>query len=208
MFFTVYKIINAINGKYYIGKHKTKNLDDGYIGSGKLLKRAIKKYGINNFHKEILFVCKNEKCMNTIERILVVPDEETNYNLCAGGNGGFGYINENDLNHFGSKKGGHNSQKILSEKRKNDKDFDLVFRHQCSNGQKKRHKNGNGFVPTTKGIKFSETAKEKMSASHKGSNNSQYGTCWITDGTTNKKIDKNDLSFWLTKGYNKGRVRI
>ncbi len=94
MYYTIYKTTNLINGKFYIGKHQTKDLNDGYLGSGKLLKRAINKYGLDNFHKEILYVCESEKQMNALEKILVVPDPELNYNLCTGGHGGFGYINE------------------------------------------------------------------------------------------------------------------
>lgn len=95
MLYTIYKTINLLNGKHYIGKHQTKDLNDGYLGSGKILKYAISKYGIENFHKEILFICESEKQMNILEKILVVPDPEISYNICNGGKGGFGYINSN-----------------------------------------------------------------------------------------------------------------
>ena len=100
MFYTVYKVTNCVSRKTYIGKHQTNDLSDGYMGSGKLLKRAIRKYGHANFQKEILFIFDNEKDMNAKEKELVIVSEET-YNLCEGGRGGFGYINELGLNYKG-----------------------------------------------------------------------------------------------------------
>ena len=94
MFYTIYKTTNNINGKYYIGKHKTTNLDDMYIGSGKILKHAIKKHGIDNFIKEYLFIFDNEEDMNNKEAELVSEEfikEDTNYNLKLGGEGGWDY---------------------------------------------------------------------------------------------------------------------
>lgn len=42
----IYKITNILNGKYYVGKHSSNCIQkDGYMGSGKHLKNAIKKYG-------------------------------------------------------------------------------------------------------------------------------------------------------------------
>lgn len=104
MHYTIYKITNLINNKIYIGKHQTEDLNDGYMGSGKRLALAIDKYGIENFQKEILFQFDNEADMNAKEAELVTEEfvkEETNYNLCPGGRGGWGYINSTGLNTAG-----------------------------------------------------------------------------------------------------------
>lgn len=88
-YYTVYKTTNISNGKYYVGFHSTNNLDDGYLGSGKLLIKAIEKYGPQNFKKEILFVFDNQKEAEDKEREIVneyfINDEKT-YNLVTGGN--------------------------------------------------------------------------------------------------------------------------
>jgi hypothetical protein len=52
MHYTIYKITNHINGKYYISRHATKNVNDSYMGIG--IKNAINKYGVENFTKEII----------------------------------------------------------------------------------------------------------------------------------------------------------
>ena len=98
MFYTIYQITNLIDGKIYIGKHQTNDLDDGYMGSGRLLKRAQEKHGLENFKKEILFQLDSEQAMNAKEAELVTEEfclREDTYNLCPGGKGGWGYINQN-----------------------------------------------------------------------------------------------------------------
>lgn len=108
----LYKTTNLINGKIYVGKHKTKKLDDGYIGSGKLLKRAITKYGRENFKFEILGFYESEELLNKAELEVVTEEfclREDTYNLCVGGRGGFSYINRKGLNIYENH---HNQLKI------------------------------------------------------------------------------------------------
>ena len=96
-YYTIYKVTNKINGKIYIGSHKTKNLDDGYMGSGKYLTHALQKYGLENFTKEILFIFDNPKDMYAKEAEIVNDEfltEENTYNLKRGGFGGWDYVNE------------------------------------------------------------------------------------------------------------------
>jgi len=101
MHYTVYKITNKINNKEYTGAHKTSDLDDGYLGSGKYLKNALNKYGKYNFKKDIIFRAKSSDIMYWVEKMIVddiyISDSNT-YNLKTGGSGGWDFINNNNLN--------------------------------------------------------------------------------------------------------------
>ena len=62
----VYKTTNLINGKIYIGQDSKNN--ENYYGSGILILRAIEKFGIENFSKEILEECNSKSELDESER--------------------------------------------------------------------------------------------------------------------------------------------
>ena len=214
MYYTIYKTTNKINGKYYIGAHKTDNLDDGYFGSGIILNRAIEKYGIENFKREILFCFNNPEEMWNKEQELVIVDEFT-YNIKSGGDGGFDYINENKLYNTNNMiewvRNPLNKEKIkeYSMSYRINKDSES-YKKWCKNlsiSSKKYYENHeNSFKNKT----HTEEAKKKIgkanSVKQKGSGNSNFGKCWITNGTENKSIKKEQLDEWIEKGYYKGRI--
>lgn len=65
--YIIYKVTNLINGRYYIGRHSTNNLDDNYLGSGKAIINAVKKYGKDTFKKEILLEALNAQDLWELE---------------------------------------------------------------------------------------------------------------------------------------------
>ena len=80
----------------YIGKYMTNDKDDDYMGSGIRIRRAIEKYGIENFEKTILFECESADEMNAKEAEIVNEDfiaRDDVYNIKLGGDGGWDEIN-------------------------------------------------------------------------------------------------------------------
>jgi hypothetical protein len=69
--YLVYQITNKINKMIYIGVHITRNINDGYMGSGRKITKAISEYGISNFEKVILYQFDNESDMIKKESELV-----------------------------------------------------------------------------------------------------------------------------------------
>jgi group I intron endonuclease len=126
----IYKTTNLINGKIYIGQNQTE--DSSYLGSGKLIKRAIKKNGRNNFKREVIEICNIKEELDRQEKYWIEKLQSRNpdigYNLHEGGEGGnrnkveLSQATKNKMSK--SKKGkswGHHTEKtkyIISQKRK------------------------------------------------------------------------------------------
>lgn len=194
----LYKITNNVTGRWYIGMHSTHNLDDGYMGSGVVLRRSIRKYGVDNHTKEILEFFVTKELMIEAEK-KAITSEMINDRMCMNlVYGGTGW----------NKK--HND--AFREKLKNDSEFKKEFSKKRTDALNKEYSNGirqKISVKNWTGCKHTEVTKLKMSESSKGmgvgESNSQYGTCWITKDGLNKKIKKENLETYLNEGWIKGR---
>lgn len=220
MYYLIYKITNNVNNKIYIGKHQTEDKNDDYMGSGKILKKAIEKYGLDKFTKEILFECNSLDEMNQKEAEIV--DEEfvarlDTYNLQLGGNPGWDYIHKTKKHLIG----GHTAGKLHKEKMLNDKKYKENFlnklyiamnneeyKEKVSKGLKLYYQtHDNPFIRQKHTIESKAKIGKANSIKQKGQLNSQYGKCWIYNEELkeNKSIKKEDLNQWLEKGWKKGR---
>jgi group I intron endonuclease len=183
MHYLIYKITNKLNNKIYVGKHRTPDRNDEYLGSGTLLGKAIMKYGKKNFSKEIIKECSSEEDMNFWEADIV--NEEfvarlDTYNIMVGGQGG-------------GKNNWDRGREILREKKHSDPAWAEELREKIKNGIRLYHQSHLGIFT---GKQHSVETIKKMSAAKKGKydgeKNPAYGTRWITNGVENKKIKKTE----------------
>lgn len=218
MHYYLYKLTNILNNKIYVGVHKTKNIDDGYMGSGKIIKQAIKKYGIDNFKKEILETFLDSKSMLKREKEIITEDFLSRpevYNLRVGGDGGFDYINKNKLN---------NTPETIERKRKS---MRLWHKNNDTSGEKsgfygKNHTNqtkekiskkrksffinGGEHPKGMLGKKHKEETKKHVSAilkekasmiGKKGLEHPCGGTKWYNNGLNHLRSDKHPGDGWV-----------
>jgi len=222
MYYTVYKITNLINNKIYIGVHKTHDINDDYMGSGKILKRAQEKYGIENFKKEILEVFNNAEDMFNMESQLVNEEfikRDDTYNLKIGGEGGFDHLNNCSEEHLercklGRKNANENgaldkAQEALKWLRENDPIWLENKTKKFKDSIKKHYEKNNGSF---KGKKHTEEARKKISEAssnrEKGKGNSNYGMKWMNNNIQSKKIKKEEIQHYLDNGWKFGKLKI
>lgn len=99
----VYLWTNILNGKKYIGSH-IGDQHDGYVGSGSIFLKAVKKHSIQNFERTILAECFSDEELRTTEEGFLAQFDAANddnfYNLRSKVGGGWEYINT----HYDSAK--------------------------------------------------------------------------------------------------------
>ena len=191
----MYETINLVNNKKYRGRHSTNNLGDNYIGSGKTMKKAIKKYGKINFKMEILQFCDSFEELIEKESIYVNKEwinRKDTYNIIIGGAGiipgtpspkkGIKMSDKARKNMSISAKG-----KILSDKTKK----------KISDA----HKGNNNFFY---GKTHSDEVRKKISLACSGENHPNYGK-----STWNKGIKMtNEFRKKISNGHKNSKRSI
>jgi group I intron endonuclease len=161
----IYITTNKINGKQYIGSHEGKETDN-YLGSGKLIKQAIKKYGAENFQRKIIKECDITQNLILEEKYIkkynTLFPNGYNLNKCGGHN----IFNEELKNKLSYIKTGS----IQSEETRKKRSLSLKGKKrkpQSEETKRKISESKKGLTPWNKGIPWKEETKQKMRKLHK-----------------------------------------
>ena len=198
MNYIIYKTTNTINGKYYIGCHQTYDLSDGYLGSGKHLRYAIKKYGTENFKFEILHSASSKEEMFKLERSIVNEDlvkDPLTYNLKIGGSGGNPGI-------VGAFKGKKHSDETKEKQRQ-------ASLKQVTTDEKRRKLSVNSGMKnkdTAKKVSESLTGRTCSDTHRKRVAEANLGRILINNGIIAKRILKEELAIYENTEWTKGSL--
>lgn len=178
MYGYVYKITNKLNGKIYIGKRVSEIFDENYWGSGRILKYAIDKYGINNFDREILQWYNSDEDLNAGEIFWInklnSTDKNIGYNLTEGGTGG------NTIKYLSEEEKLNRLEKIRETNNNKSEDEKLKLHIKRSENSKRMmaERKANGIPGNTKGRK------------------------WYTNGVEDKMLLECPIDWWEGRSHN------
>lgn len=154
----IYLITNKLNNKTYVGQKKLKQLKtrivtpltDDYMGSGKYITRAEKKYGVENFTKETLAICYDSNIANILEIeyiFLYKSIGKCEYNIAEGGHA--------------------DSRKYLSKEEKDELQRKITNALNSKDVKKRMSDSHKGKSTWNKGIPMSDESKLKLKESLK-----------------------------------------
>lgn len=208
--YCIYQITNKINDKRYIGQHKYEDESNPmgkYKGSGVLLHKAYKKYGIENFETKILYNRIRDKETVDAMEIWAIEKYKPEYNIAKGGSCGpvlFGKENGFYGKHHSEETKRKHSLWVKEHQSGENNPF--YGKHHSDESKKKISEANKGMRKPSR----SEEHRRKLSESNKGKHRSdetkkrisdaKKGRHWYTNGVDSV------LTFECPIGYKPGRV--
>jgi len=194
--------------------HSSDSLDDGYLGSGKVLRYSRKKYGDENHVRDILEFCSSRDELKQREKEIVCETllaDPLNINLKYGGEGGWDHIKAGAESQrkggrtVGPRTGAKNSKafklKLQNDPIRRQEHHDLMSNRTKAAIQK--------FGHNWQNRKHSQETKDRLSKvmrnAQLGKRNSQFGKHWVTDGSQTIRILAQDLQKFLDLGFIRGK---
>lgn len=175
--------------------HSTDKVKDRYFGSGRKLAKAIKRYGRKNFKKEILEFLPNRSSLIKREEKIINEDllkDSLCMNVVVGGD---------FIPYESCRRGGLKGSMGYKKRLQTDIKFSKRMKKLASKTIKATWNAGKFKPMFGKDNSFynkhhTEKTKQSMRAKAHlriGNKNSQFGTCWITNGKENRKVKKENL---------------
>lgn len=232
MYGYIYITTNLINGKKYIGQHKSKVFTENYKGSGYALWNAISKYGWNNFKVELIEECDSQEELNEREYYWTQYYDAVNsrdfYNLREGGNQpGFSEetrrkMRDNHTDISGSNHPRYNKGYLVSGENNPMYGKHHSEKSKCMMSKTRKENYSNGMYEhlhhqNNKGKNnpmYGKRGKDNPNTGKKRSNKTKCliskslsGRISINNGLIEKRIKKEELDSYINNGWVIGRRR-
>lgn len=206
-YYYLYQIRNKLNNKIYVGVHSTKDMNDGYMGSGQYIRSAIRKYGKENFEKTILELFDSVEEMFLREAEVVTSEfiqRTDTYNLMEGGEGL--RAGTDTATRFSNL--GHAAQDALGvEYNKHRRRFASgAAMHKLRgtgiyDGTNRQKMIANSKTPEARAKQKETIKRNKMS---QGEKNPNYGKVWVHKDQESIRILSSDLDKYISSGWELG----
>lgn len=210
----IYRTTCLATGKFYVGMHSTNDIDDKYLGSGKILGYSRKKYGDQNHKKEIIEMCPSREALKLREKEIVNEEmlaNPLNINLKYGGEGGFDHLNSGNLAHRERASG-------AATKRNSSLTGTQLARDISKKAHETRRRRGvlpfGGKRNNFAGMFHTAETKMKMQNSQQlvnrsGENNPMFGKkfAWMNKEGKNKKVNHAMVDQFVCDGWIFGQFR-
>lgn len=207
----IYKTTCQVTGKFYVGMHSTDEVDDEYLGSGKILRYSIGKHGVENHRREILEFCPSREALKLREKEIVneaLLADPLNINLKYGGEGGWDHVDftpfrDPQIQNEISRKGNEKIVVLWKDPEYRAANISKYRKTALAIWDRPGFKEKQSLAQT--GLKRSDETKKRMSESKVGCLNNCFGTCWVTLDSVSVRIKKEVLDEYLKNGYELGR---